>query len=165
MFDQIRHNSFTAPFGTMRTIFILISNPLFRLSRPSRFVLPFWFSHCFLLNRHKNPIYTRLFLQRRVVFLCILDFKTVETIKKVRNFNFFCRTDTKLHKSYSFLTQKNTNFLVEMCVFLRYNSTITKKHRGGHDNVRIQGYHRGRERSVPSHNRRILPNGQRNYPR
>ena len=31
-----------------------------------------------------------------------------------------------MHKSYSFLTQKNTNFLVEMCVFLRYNSTITK---------------------------------------
>lgn len=106
LFDQIRHSSFTAPFGTMRAIFILISNPLFRLSRPSRFVLPFWFSHCFLLNRHKNPIYTRLFLQRRVVFLYILDFKTVETIKKSAQFQFLLQNGYKIAQVIFFFNAK-----------------------------------------------------------
>jgi len=90
----------------MRAIFILISNPLFRLSRPSRFVLPFWFSHCFLLNRHKNPIYTRLFLQRRVVFLCILDFKTVETIKKSAQFQFLLQNGYKIAQVIFFFNAK-----------------------------------------------------------
>lgn len=106
LFDQIRHNSFTAPFVTMRAIFILISNPLFRLSRPSRFVLPFWFSHCLLLNRHKNHIYTRLFLQRRVVFLCILDFKTVETIKKSAQFQFLLQNGYKIAQVIFFFNAK-----------------------------------------------------------
>ena len=103
LFDQIRHNSFTAPFVTMRAIFILISNPLFRLSR---FVLPFWFSHCLLLNRHKNHIYTRLFLQRRVVFLCILDFKTVETIKKSAQFQFLLQNGYKIAQVIFFFNAK-----------------------------------------------------------
>jgi len=90
----------------MRAIFILISNPLFRLSRHFRFVPPFWFSHCFLLNRHKNPIYTRLFLQRRVVFLCILDFKTVETIKKSAQFQFLLRNGYKIAQVIFFFNAK-----------------------------------------------------------
>ena len=79
---------------------------LFRLSRPSSFVLPFWFSHCFLLNRHKNPIYTRLFLQRRVVFLCILDFKTVKTIKKSAQFQFLLQNGYKIAQVIFFFNAK-----------------------------------------------------------
>lgn len=149
----------------MRAIFILISNPLFRLSRPSRFVLPFWFSHCFLLNRHKNPIYTRLFLRAGSFFYAFWISKRLKQLKKVRNFNLFCRTDTKLHKSYSFLTQKNTNFLVEMCVFLRYNSTITKN---TEEDITMSEYRvitadgNAQFRHTTAE---FFPNGQRNYPR
>jgi len=54
----------------MRTIFILISNPLFRLSRPSRFVLPFWFSHCFFIESTQKPhIYSAFFAAQSRFFI------------------------------------------------------------------------------------------------
>ena len=66
----------------------------------------FLISHCFLLNRHKSPIYTRLFLQRRGVFLCILDFKTVETIKKSAQFQFLLRNGYKIAQVIFFFNAK-----------------------------------------------------------
>jgi len=63
------------------------------------------FALLFIESTQKPHIYSA-FLQRRVVFLCILDFKTVETIKKSAQFQFILQNGYKIAQVIFFFNAK-----------------------------------------------------------